>query len=214
MPSWLKFSSLFLFYQLKQWLKWSHISLKCQPNPGPLVCISDIISSLFDFPLQACCLWHTACLTLGGHIIPLVSRPVWYADFWSPVLSFYSEPWDFSAPHKHAAMCFESLLHKVSWQSSYSLHSLSGEKRSCCGKLHNLLSVTKRWFMLEEVIRSVILHLVFTQVGLRWRSSLSAVRVPVLWHVRIGMNVNTSGMGVLISCFSIRYSVLQESTVF
>lgn len=39
---------------------------------------NEIISSLFHF-IPSLGVLSVACLTMGGHIIPLVSRPVWYA---------------------------------------------------------------------------------------------------------------------------------------
>lgn len=165
---------------------------------------------------------------MGGHFSLLVSRPVWYAassaTAGSPVLSLDSdpEPWDFSAPSEHVCckVGVQRILAKFIANKSSNLKFLPSGKLAVVGSyiIGWLVSRVKLalWCVVQERNRKVVL--VFIQAWLRVRcccylmSSLAfaAASIPVLWHVGIGMNVNTSGMGV----WQGRNIMQHSSTVF
>lgn len=108
---------------------------------------NEIISSRFDL-IPSLGVFSVACLTMGGHISLLVSRPVWYAASSAaaagspvPSLDSDSKPWD-SLLHLsvHLVVCckagVESILHNMQAANGISPY----KKISCCGKLHNLMA--------------------------------------------------------------------------
>lgn len=96
---------------------------------------------------MCCLLGITACLTVGGHISLLVSRPVWYAASFATARSpfiFHSQPWNVWAPSvtcSYAKRQSRKYLGKVHTVQALWISSLEFIRN--CGKLRKRVAAIR-----------------------------------------------------------------------